>query len=223
VSSPPCAGLLHTATIHGETFHDLLAEAAPGVEQVHVTDPRLLAATIRTGVTPEVQAEVTRHIDHLVASGATAVLVTCSSIGEAVEAAGEHASVPVLRLDEPMAREAAAIAGPTGRIAILATLRSTLGPTTRLIRRAAGEDAEITAEVVAGAADARLAGDQATHDDLVRKAIATAQADVVVLAQATMASAATDTGVQVLTSPRSGVAALVEAIREPHPHGGVDR
>jgi hypothetical protein len=159
VSSPPCAGLLHTATIHGEPFHDLLAEAAPGVEQVHVTDPRLLAAAVHTGVTPEVQAEVTRHIDHLVASGATAVLVTCSSIGEAVEAAAEQASVPVLRLDEPMAREA----------------------------------------------------------------IATAQADVVVLAQATMASAATDTGVRVLTSPRSGVAALVEAIREPHPDGGVDR
>jgi hypothetical protein len=58
---------------------------------------------------------------------------------------------------------------------------------------------------------------------MARKAIATAQADVVVLAQATMASAATDTGVRVLTSPRSGVAALVEAIREPHPDGGVDR
>ena len=111
-----------------------------------------------------------------------------------------------------MAREAAAIAGPTGRIAVLATLRSTLGPTTRLIRRAAGEQAEVVAEVVAGAADARLAGDRATHDELIGRAIAATQADVVVLAQATMAPATA--GERVLTSPRSGVAALVDAIRE---------
>jgi hypothetical protein len=120
-----------------------------------------------------------------------------------------------------MAHEAAAIAGPTGWIAILATLRSTLDPTTRLVRRAAGEDAEITAEVVAGAADARLAGDQGTHDDLIRKAIAATQADVVVLAQATMAAAAN--GDRVLTSPRSAVATLVRAIRQTQPDGGVDR
>jgi glutamate racemase len=221
VSSTPCAGLLHTATVHGDTFHDLLAEAAPGVEQVHVADPRLLGAAVRTGVTPEIQTQVNRHIEHLVASGATAVLVTCSSIGEAVEAAAQQAAVPVLRVDEPMAREAAAIAGPTGRIAILATLRSTLGPTTRLVRRAAGEAAEIIAEVVPGAADARLAGEHTTHDDLIRKAIAATQADVVVLAQATMAPAAS--GDRVLTSPRSGVAALVEAIGQAQPDGGVDR
>jgi glutamate racemase len=221
VSSTPCAGLLHTATVHGDTFHDLLAEAAPGVEQLHVADPRLLGAAIRTGVTPEIRTQVNRHIEHLVASGATAVLVTCSSIGEAVEIAARLMPVPVLRVDEPMAHEAAAIAGPTGWIAILATLRSTLDPTTRLVRRAAGEDAEITAEVVAGAADARLAGDQGTHDDLIRKAIAATQADVVVLAQATMAAAAN--GDRVLTSPRSAVAALVRAIRQTQPDGGVDR
>jgi glutamate racemase len=221
VSSTPCAGLLHTATVHGDTFHDLLAEAAPGVEQLHVADPRLLGAAIRTGVTPEIQTQVNRHIEHLVASGATAVLVTCSSIGEAVEIAARLMPVPVLRVDEPMAHEAAAIAGPTGWIAILATLRSTLDPTTRLVRRAAGEDAEITAEVVAGAADARLAGDQGTHDDLIRKAIAATQADVVVLAQATMAAAAN--GDRVLTSPRSAVATLVRAIRQTQPDGSVDR
>lgn len=221
MSSTPCAGLLHTATVHGDTFHHLLTEAASDVEQIHVADPRLLGAAIRTGVTPEIQTQVNRHIEHLVASGATAVLVTCSSIGEAVLVAATQAGVPVLRVDEPMAREAASIAGPTGRIAILATLRSTLGPTTRLVRSAAGENAEIITEVVAGAADARLAGDHTTHDDLIRKAIAATQADVVLLAQATMAPAAN--GDRVLTSPRSGVAALIEAIRQTQPDGGVDR
>lgn len=209
MNTPPCAGLLHTAAVHAEPFETLVAAAAPAARQLHVVDPDLLATAIRTGVTPELTAAVARHLDHLVASGATAVLVTCSSIGEAVEAyQSPESPVPVLRVDEPMAREAAAIAG---RITVLATLRSTLAPTTRLIRRYA-ETAEISAEVVAGAADARLAGDRAGHDELIRKAIAAAQADVVVLAQATMAAAATGTGVRVLTSPETGVAALAAAL-----------
>lgn len=211
VRLPPCAGLLHTATIHAEPFDRLVAAAAPGAGRLHMVDPGLLATAIRTGVTPELYAAVARHVEHLVASGATAVLVTCSSIGETVEAidTADTAGVPVLRVDEPMAR-AAAQAG--GRIAVLGTLRSTLAPTTKLIRRYA-EDADITAEVVAGAADARAAGDTEGHDELIRKAIAAAQAEVVVLAQATMAAAATGTGVRVLTSPETGVAALAEALQ----------
>ena len=216
VRLPPCAGLLHTATIHAEPFDRLVAAAAPDADRLHVVDPGLLATAIRTGVTPELYAAVARHVEHLVAGGATAVLVTCSSIGEAVEAIDAVGTVdtgdvrvPVLRVDEPMAREAATTGG---RITVLATLRSTLAPTTRLIRRYA-EDADVTAEVVPGAADARAGGDIDEHDELIRKAIAAAQADVVVLAQATMAAAATGTGVRVLTSPDSGVAALAEALQ----------
>lgn len=210
--TPPCAGLLHTATIHAEPFAAQVSAVAPEARQLHVVDAELLATAIRTGVTPDLTAAVARHVEHLIASGATAVLVTCSSIAETVESAAAHTEVPVLRVDEPMAREAAAIAGAGGRITVLATLRSTLAPTTKLIRRYA-EEAEISTEVVTGAADARVAGDQAEHDQLIGKAIAAAQADVVVvLAQATMAAAATGTGVQVLTSPESGVAALAEAL-----------
>ncbi len=148
MSIPPCAGLLHTATIHAEPFDRLVSAAAPGAGRLHVIDPELLATAVRTGVTPDLYAAVARHVGHLIDSGATAVLVTCSSIGEAAESAAAEVSVPVLRVDEPMAREAASTGG---RITVLATLRSTLAPTTKLIRRYA-EDADVTAEVVAGAA-----------------------------------------------------------------------
>jgi hypothetical protein len=40
-----------------------------------------------TGTNPDVARRVARHVDHLVAAAATAVLVTCSSLGEAAEAA----------------------------------------------------------------------------------------------------------------------------------------
>jgi aspartate/glutamate racemase len=221
-------GVLHTVPALAETFEQLIAEAAPGVRQVHRADASLLADARRIGVTEDVSARVDREIRALIDDGADAVLVTCSSIGEAVEATAASAGVPVLRVDEPMAREAVRIAaeagraaGRAGRIAVLATLEATLGPTGRLIKRASADagGAEVTATVVAGAIEARESGDQARHDALVRDAAvqAAAEADVVVLAQASMAAAlaGADLPVPVLTSPPGGVAALAETIRTP--------
>jgi hypothetical protein len=130
----------------------------------------------------------------------------------------------VLRVDATMAREAVALAsapGARGRIAVLATLSSTLGPTGRLVERAAAaagvaETVEIGVLVVDGAAAARDAGDGTRADELVARAVAdaAADADVVVLAQASMAGAAAlaEPAVPVLTSPAGGVAALVQEL-----------
>jgi prephenate dehydrogenase len=102
---------------------------------------------------------------------------------------------------------------------VLATLASTLGPTGRLVERAAraaGAAVQVDARVVDGAAAARDAGDGDRADDLVARAVAgaAAGADAVVLAQASMAGAAAraDVAVPVLTSPAGGVAALVDAL-----------
>lgn len=237
-------GLLHTVPSLATTFADLLADRAPGSRLVHVVDPWLLDTAIATGVDDDVTAQVAAHVGHLADRGARAVLVTCSSIGEAAEAAAAGAAVPVLRVDAPMAERAAALAtgpGATGRIVVLATLAATLGPTGRLVARAverrAGRsarpgtptgtgtgtgtaphrDVEVHSEVVAGAAAARATGDLATHDRLVAEAVRrwAAGADVVVLAQASMAAAAGAVGVDVpvLTSPSGGADALVAAAR----------
>jgi Asp/Glu/hydantoin racemase len=63
-------------------------------------------------------------------AGADAVLVTCSSIGPAVEATRPFCPVPLFRIDEEMADRAIAT-GP--RIGVLATLKSTLEPTRDLV------------------------------------------------------------------------------------------
>jgi hypothetical protein len=235
---PVTVGVLHTVPALAGTFEQLIETAAPGTRQLHRDDASLLADARRIGVTPDVADRVGRHIRALIDDGADAVLVSCSSIGEAVEAAAASAGVPVLRVDAPMAREAvriAAAAGSTagrpGRIAVLATLEATLGPTGRLIERVAAEagraasnGTEVTATVVTGAIEARESGDQARHDDLVREAAvqAAADADVVVLAQASMAAALAGQSLDlpVLTSPQGGVDALVAAVstsREPSP------
>ena len=219
-------GVLHTVPALAGTFESMIQESLPGTTQVHLADASLLADARRIGVTQDVADRVGAHIRSLIDGGAEAVLVTCSSIGEAVEAAAATAGVPVLRVDEPMAREAARIAGEAGRaesrpgrIAVLATLEATLGPTGRLIERAAAEagGAEVDAAVIPDAVEARESGDQARHDELVRQAAtdAASRADVVVLAQASMAAAlaGTDLDVPVLTSPPGGVAALAATLR----------
>jgi Asp/Glu/hydantoin racemase len=218
-------GLLHTVPALAVTFDDLLKRTGHSGPIVHVVDAGLLAAAVDHGVDDEVRAEVLRHVRHLADDGSDAILVTCSSIGEAVEEAARQVDVPVLRVDATMAEEAVALAverAPEDRaakVAVLATLAATLGPTGRLLESrvlGASRPVEVTARVVEGAAAARSGGDQATHDRLVAEAIeeAAAQADVVVLAQASMAAAAAglDLQVPVLTSPEGGAAALLAAV-----------
>ncbi|ONI71496.1 hypothetical protein BWI15_15050 [Kribbella sp. ALI-6-A] len=206
-------GLLHTVPALAGTFQDLVARQEPALRQVHVADAELLATAVRDGVTEEVFARVRQHVRYLIEDGAAAVLVTCSSIGEAVEAAATDAEVPVLRVDAPMAEEAVRAAGEGGRIAVLATLRATLGPTGRLLERAAaGTGVTVEATVVDGATDARAAGDQDEHDRLVRAAVESAEADAVVLAQASMAQAVAELDVRTFTSPAGGIAALLAAV-----------
>ncbi|MDF1605774.1 aspartate/glutamate racemase family protein [Nocardioides sp. YIM 152315] len=215
------AGLLHTVPALADTFQGRLTGLEPGLVLTHVADPSLLARAIDVGVDEVVRDRVRTHVRHLVGGGAEAVLVTCSSIGEAAEAVGADVGVPVVRVDEAMAEEAvrtAAAAG--GRVAVLATLWSTLGPTERLLQRMAArhEAVTVTAEVVAGAAVARGAGDLARHDALVADAVRSAVggADVVVLAQASMAAALGDAAaldVPVLESVSTGARRFVEVVR----------
>jgi aspartate/glutamate racemase len=211
-------GFLHTVPALAPRFDADLNASVPDATAVHAIDAELLATAIRSGVDEAVEAAVAAHIEHLAADGADAVLVTCSSIGEAVEKAAANTNVPVVRVDTAMADEAVATAGPGGRIAVLATLEATLGPTGRILERAAAAASEsptVTATVVEGAAAARSAGDDATHDRLIAEAVRAADADVIVLAQASMAPAAEQAGstVPMLTSPASALAAVLEAAR----------
>ena len=208
-------GFLHTVPALAARFEADLVAVAPGSTAVHLVDSELLATAIRSGVDERVDAAVALHIAQLASSGAEAVLVTCSSIGEAVERAARDAAVPVIRVDQAMAARAIELAGH-GRIAVLATLEATLGPTGRLLDRAAARldrPPVVSATVVPGAAAARAAGDDATHDRLVAEAVRSVDADVVVLAQASMAKAAeeADAAIVVLTSPASALEAVIAA------------
>jgi Asp/Glu/hydantoin racemase len=229
ITAPVKIGMLHTVASNAAVIGPLVAaEVAPAlglspadVDVLHMVDENLLRDTIDHGLLPRTVRRVATLVAFAEESGARAVLVTCSSIGAAVEAARPMVGVPVLRIDAPMADEAVRAAGPGGRIGVAATLSSTLGPTAELIRRtAAGSGADVRVEdaVADGAFAALKAGDTASHDRLVAETVRdlAGRSEVVVLAQASMAravSGGSDVGVPVLTSTISGVRQLVDALR----------
>jgi Asp/Glu/hydantoin racemase len=217
---PVKLALIHTSPTLAPLFTELCAKWMPDVQIFHMVDESLIKNTVAAG---SLEKLTTRRLIGMVESaglaGADAVLVTCSSIGEAVTTAAKLFDFPVLRVDEAMAEEAIERGN---RIGILATLQTTLEPTASLVRRKGnGKGIEIVDHLCEGAFTALMAGDSKTHDEIVKGALLNEMrgTDVVVLAQASMARvvAAMEPGVlkmPVLSSPELGVQRMAEVLQE---------
>jgi Asp/Glu/hydantoin racemase len=186
-------GLIHTSATLVPVFGKLCEQKLPGVEVFNIADDSLIKEVIAHGeITPSVSRRVVGHVAAAEAAGADFVLVTCSSIGPAVEVAAKMVDIPVLRVDQPMADEAVRMGA---RIGVAATLPTTLAPTADLIERraaAAGRQIQLEPRLCAGAFEALMGGDSARHDAMVAAALAElgATVEVIVLAQASMARVA---------------------------------
>jgi Asp/Glu/hydantoin racemase len=180
-------GLLHTSATLVPIFEQLCKAKLPGVSVFNLVDDSLIKDCIAHGLLrPQTARRVAQHISAAEDADADYILVTCSSIGAAVETAADLASVPVLRVDQPMADHAIATAR---RIGVIATLPTTLKPTVDLLGRraiAAGKEIDLTTRLCDGAFDALMSGDPDTHDALVGNALRelSTEVEVIALAQA---------------------------------------
>lgn len=187
---PKTLGLIHTSATLVPVFGQLCKEKLPDVNVFNIADDSLVKGIIAAGsLTPTIARRVAGYLESAELAGADYIMVTCSSIGPAVEAAAKLIGVPVLRVDRPMADNAVASGK---RIGVIATLRTTLEPTADLISRraaAAGKQIELTSRLCEGAFEALMSGDSATHDAKVSATLKelSGQVDVIVLAQASMA------------------------------------
>jgi Asp/Glu/hydantoin racemase len=183
-------GLVHTSATLVPVFGQLCKEKLPNVDVFNIADDSLVKGIREAGsLTATIARRVANYLESAELAGADYIMVTCSSIGPAVEAGAKLMGVPVLRVDQPMADKAVA-AGQ--KIGVIATLSTTLEPTADLIQRRAamaGKQIELTSKLVEGAFEALMAGDGATHDAKVAAALKelSKQVDVIVLAQASMA------------------------------------
>ena len=203
---------IYTGVALVKPLSDQLKEALPGYRIMNILDDSMIAEIIASGgLTASVRRRLYAYYDAAASAGAELILNTCSSIGEAVYAARDFIPVPIVRIDEAMARRAVAEAS---RIAVLATLSTTLEPTISLVRRCAAEAGkEITAiaAVAEGAFPAITAGDTATHDRLIGETALkiAADCDIILLAQGSMARMEAPlrelTGKTVYSSPRLAI------------------
>ena len=215
-------GLIHTSATLVPVFQKLCADYLPGVSVFNIVDDSLIKDVIaKNELTNNTARRVVNYVGSAEAAGADLIMVTCSSIGSAVEASAALTNVPVLRVDQAMAD----IAVQTGsKIGVIATLPTTLEPTSDLVRRratAAGKQIELTSILCEGAFDALMSGDTDKHDQMVAKALIelSSKVDVIVLAQASMARVVdtlpdADKKVPILASPGLAVQHIADLAKE---------
>jgi Asp/Glu/Hydantoin racemase len=207
-------GFLHTAAGHVPTFERLVREHDAAVPTRHAVEDQLLAdATAAGTVDAALAARVIAAVEALRAEGAHVVVCTCSTIGDAAEAASRPGA-PVLRIDRPMAEEA--VRRGT-RIAVVAALDTALQATTLLVHdaaRAAGRPVAVYAVSCPEAWPFFVAGDTDGYLNGTAAAVraAAADVDVIVLGQVSMAGAVerlSDLTPPVLAAATTGVRAAI--------------
>ena len=167
----------------------LLKKELPGLELTNIVDDSIIADVIRAGgVTKAVTRRLIGYYSVAQERGTDFILNTCSSVGEVAELGTRMISVPILRIDRPMAETAVK---NFSRIAVIATLPTTLEPTIRLVQSVAAEqNRQVTVlnGLAEGAYQALVAGSPQEHDRRIEEAARRLadQADCFVLAQGSM-------------------------------------
>ena len=213
--------ILQTSQVSSSVLKNLCTELMPDVKVYQIIDDSLLEETVANGsITKGVVQRMYQYCRHAESLGAAAILNQCSSVGEAVDLIRPLISIPIVKIDEAMAKEAVRIGK---RIAMVATVESTIGPSSRLIQKAAeeaGKEIELEIRLVDGAMVKLMeTGDQKLHNEMVLGDVQAAAKvnDVVVLAQGSMIVMEPllhTIPKPVLTSPRLGVSWLKEVIGE---------
>lgn len=213
-------GVVHATRVAVSPIEAAFDNLWPEAEVVHLLDESLSRDLERIGhLTPGINAQVTRLAAFAHRGGAHAILYSCSAFGPAIEAVQARLPVPVLKPNQAMLDEALATGG---RILVLSTYKPS-GPAMQveLETLAAKIDVEVVIEesYVAGALDALHAGDGEAHDSLIAETAAGSRADVILLAQFSMARArdavSRRVDAKVLSSPESAVQALKQMMRAP--------
>ena len=97
-------GLIHTSATLVPVFAELCNQYLPNIKVFNIVDDSLIKNVIACNeLTPATARRVVNYVGSAELAGADYILVTCSSIGTAVETAALLTNVPVIRVDQPMA------------------------------------------------------------------------------------------------------------------------
>lgn len=180
---------VHTVGFLVEEFRTRMRTEIPTADCFHILNESLLQDLLRGAQQALVYRRVVEQIVLAAQAQPDLIVVTCSSTGPAVDIARRIVTQPIVKIDDPMAAQAAR-SGP--RIGLLCTATSTVEPSSALLRAHAaeqGRDITIRTVLRAEAYQALMAGDRARHDALLFEAARemAREVDVLVLAQASLA------------------------------------
>ena len=209
--------IVQTSAVSSKELKELCEEIIPEVKVYQIIDDSLIQeVNANGGPTCGVRNRMLDYYRHAVSLGVDLILNQCSSVGEVADQIKPFISIPVVKIDEAMARKAISLGK---KIGVIATVATTVGPSTRLIENTAREmnvSVEVEKHLVNGAMMVLIEeGNVKKHNEMVRDEVLRAAEtnDVVVLAQGSMTvllPELADIKKPVLTSPRLGI----EYVRE---------
>jgi hypothetical protein len=205
----PRVALIHALAHSVEPINTELASAWPEAVRMNLLDDSLSADLARSGrgLDGAMHARFEALAAYAESTGAQAILFTCSAFGPCIEAvAARRPHMPVLKPNEAMIADVAAVEGPIGLVA-------SFGPTLASMPSEFPGRVDLRCALAKGALDALNRGDIAAHDRLVVDAARLLQSQGcrgIALAQFSLARAARSveqaTGLPVWTTPGSAVA-----------------
>ena len=211
--------IIQTSAVSSAELKALCDELLPDVTVYQIIDDSLIKeVNANGGPTIGVKRRMYNYYQQAESLGVDAILNQCSSVGEVADAIKPFLSIPVVKVDEAMAEKAVSLGR---KIAVVATVPTTVGPSVRLIEqkaREAGREIEIETHLVKDAMMILIEqGDVETHNKMVLSEVEAAaeNCDVVVLAPGSMTVLLPLLGhIQkpVLTSPRLGIQRMKEVL-----------
>ncbi len=217
----PHVCILQTSFAKREDTVKFLKERVPGVRVEFITDSTLLNdVRANGGPTQAVIDRMTLYAKAAEISGADLIVNSCSTVGEVADLYAKSVSIPVMKVDEPMAAEAVSLGT---KIALIATVETTLGPSQRLIEKIGaerGKKMECRQFLQTAAWDALQAGKPEEHNRLLMENIRELDKmgfDAIVMAQVSMRALLpelSDVKTPILCSFFSGYGAVADRLKK---------
>jgi Asp/Glu/hydantoin racemase len=213
--------LIHATALAVEPIAAAFERHWPEAGRMNLLDDSLSADLARAGSLDP--AMVRRFVDlarYARRTGCDAILFTCSAFGPAIEAAAAAVDVPVLKPNEAMFDDALQRCRSGGKLGLVATFEPSLAPMAAELRdkaRQVGVAIELHTAFARDAMQDLAAGRTAEHHRKVAQAaLDLGDCDAVMLAQFSMAAAASEAqaavSCPVLSSPDCAVLALRKRI-----------
>lgn len=211
--------LFHATPVAMDPINAAMSSLWPEAEAINLLDDGLTIDRAKDG--PELSEElIERFVDfgrYAQRIGADGILITCSAFGPAIDRMQEELSLPIVRPNEAMFREAIAVGGRIGMLATFAPAVATMEEEFRQFAAEVGVPAKLETIVVPDAIDLLRQGDVQSHNCLVAEmAPRFADHDAIMLAHFSTSRAAqkvrSEVKVPVFAAPEAAVKRMMSLL-----------